>query len=143
MGTLKSFQDLKVWKKGHKLTLDIYKETRVFPQDEKFGLTAQLRRSSASIPTNIAEGFKRKSKRDQDHFFNIAECSLEETKYHLILSKDLNYLQDSEFESLMGQTEEIGRMINAYRRAITRNYDTVAVCFCLLLTPYFLFPGGF
>lgn len=143
MGILKTFRDLKVWEKGHQLTLNIYKMTKVFPQDEKFGLIAQLRRSSASIPTNIAEGFKRKSKKDQDHFFNIAECSLEETKYHLILSKDLNYLQDSDFESLTDQTEEIGRMLNAYRRSISRNYDTVAACFCLILTSYFLFLGGF
>jgi four helix bundle protein len=90
---MKTFKDLKVWQKAHSLTLDIYKLTQSFPCEEKFGLVSQLRRSVSSIPTNIVEGFKRRSKKDFAHFINIAESSLEETKYNILLSYDLNYLK--------------------------------------------------
>ena len=77
-----TFRDIKVWEKAHKLVLEIYKITGKFPSHEKYGLTAQIRRSAASVPTNIAEGYKRKSDKDFLHFLNIADSSLEETKYH-------------------------------------------------------------
>ena len=67
---MKTFKDLKVWQKAHMLVLEIYKITRNFPNEEKFGLTSQLRRSASSVPANIVEGFKRKSKRDYSHFLN-------------------------------------------------------------------------
>ncbi|MCX5782615.1 MAG: four helix bundle protein, partial [Elusimicrobia bacterium] len=80
--------------------LSIYKKTKIFPEDEKFGLVSQLRRSAGSIPSNIVEGFKRNSRKEYLHFLNIAETSLEETKYHLILSKDLNYLEENAYNLL-------------------------------------------
>lgn len=117
MSTIKTFRDLQVWQKAHQLTLNIYQVTKGFPEDERFGLTAQMRRSCASVPTNIVEGFKRQSKKDQAHFFNISQGSLEEVKYHLILSHDLTYISHQTFEDLMNQAEEVGRMLYAYRRS--------------------------
>ena len=108
---MKTFKDLKVWQKAHQLVLMIYKMAKAFPQEEKFGLVAQVRRSAVSIPTNIVEGFKRKSDRDYAHFLNIADSSLEETKYHLILALDLNYIKKDEFTSLEDVCDEVGRML--------------------------------
>ena len=104
---IKSFKDFKVWQKSHSLVLRIYTVTRIFPKDEQFGLTSQMRRSSASICANIAEGYK-KSRKDFLRFLDIAEGSLEETKYHLILSKDLQYLSIDEFKEFYQLSEEIG-----------------------------------
>jgi four helix bundle protein len=77
---MKTFKELKVWEKSHNLVLNIYKLTQKFPSEEKFGLVSQLRRSASSVPTNIAEGFKRNSLKDYLHFLNLSESSLEETK---------------------------------------------------------------
>ncbi len=93
------------------LVLEIYKITRSFPNEEKFGLTSQLRRSASSIPTNIVEGFKRKGKRDYSHFLNLADASLEETKYHIILSKDLNYLDEVVTNKVSNMCNEVGKML--------------------------------
>ncbi len=88
------FEDLEVWKKAHRLVLDIYNITRNYPAEERFGLVSQMRRSAVSIPANIAEGFKKRTLRDKSSFYNIAQGSLEELRYYLMLSKDLKYLQD-------------------------------------------------
>ena len=93
------------------LVLEIYKITRNFPNEEKFGLTSQLRRSASSVPTNIVEGFKRKSKRDYSHFLNLADASLEETKYHIILSNDLNYLDEGVSDKVSNMCNEVGKML--------------------------------
>ncbi|MDP8261204.1 MAG: four helix bundle protein [Candidatus Kappaea frigidicola] len=108
---MKTFKDLKVWQKAHMLVLEIYKITRNFPNEEKFGLTSQLRRSASSVPANIVEGFKRKSKRDYSHFLNIADASLEETKYHIILSNDLNYLDEAVTNKVSSMCDEVGKML--------------------------------
>jgi four helix bundle protein len=105
-----SFEDLEVWKKSHQLVLNICKLTRDFPAEEKFGLVSQLRRAAISIPANIAEGFKKRSSKDKSNFYNIAEGSLEEVKYYLILSKDLNY--SNEVKDSLNSTAEIGRKLN-------------------------------
>jgi len=107
-----TFRDLKVWEKAHELVLEVYKITKEFPGEEKFGLVSQLRRSAGSIPTNLAEGYKRKSRRDFAHFVNIAEGSLEETKYILLLSCDLGYINKSKLEMLNSICEEIGKMLS-------------------------------
>ena len=111
---VKTFRDLIVWQKAHCLVLEIYKVTKNFPAEEKYGLALQLRRSAASIPTNIAEGFKRKSKKDYAHFINVADTSLEETKYHLILSKDLGYISLFDFKVLSDLCDEIGKMLHRF-----------------------------
>lgn len=116
---IKCFTGLIVWEKAHKLVLNVYCNTRHFPDDERFGLIAQLRRSSSSICANIAEGYK-KSTKEFVRYLAIAEGSLEESKYHLILSKDLNYLNEVHFVELYKQCEEIGRMLNSLMQSLDR-----------------------
>ncbi len=87
----RTFQDLIVWQKSHSLVLKIYKHSKSFPNNEIFGLTQQLRRSAVSVPANVAEGFKKRGKNDKARFFNIAQGSLEETRYYLILATALGY----------------------------------------------------
>ena len=111
MGKIVTFKDLVVWQKSHELTLEIYSIVKNFPRYEEFGLSSQMRRSSSSVPTNIAEGFKRKSQKDSCHFYNLAESSLEELKYQLILARDLKYIGNNDFERLNHLTEEISRML--------------------------------
>ncbi len=89
MGKISSFTQLDAWREAHKLVLSVYKITRGYPNEEKFGLVSQMRRASVSVPANIAEGFKRRGIQDKIRFYNIAEGSLEELKYFFILSKDV------------------------------------------------------
>jgi four helix bundle protein len=114
---IKKFEDLLVWEKAHRFTLRIYLITKKFPKDELFGLVSQMRRSSASICANIAEG-QRKSTKDFSRFLQIAIGSLEETKYYLILSRDLSYLKLTEFSELFSIAEEIGRMLTGLRNKL-------------------------
>ena len=111
----KTFQDLLVWQKAHQFVLAIYPFTEQFPKTEIYGLTSQLRRAAVSIPVNIAEGFKKKSKRDKARFLNIAQGSLEECRYYLILVSDLNYGNSQKLHKLL---EEISKLLEAYIRAI-------------------------
>ena len=91
MKAAKSFEDLIVWQKAHQLVLSIYKSTKGFPKTEMYGLVDQIQRSAVSVAANIAEGFRKRSKAEKRHYLNIAHGSLEETRYYLILSKDLGY----------------------------------------------------
>lgn len=116
---IRTFRDLKVWERAHHLVLEVYKVTKYFPSEERYGLVIQLRRSASSIPTNIVEGFNRNSKRDYAHFINIARGSLEETKYHLILAKDLGYLKEVDFNSLNEICDEVGKMLYGFQRRLT------------------------
>ena len=97
---MQSFRDLKVWEKAHKLTLDVYRVTKAFPADERFGLTSQLRRACASIPANIAEGCGRSGGKELRRFLDIAMGSASEVEYHLLLARDLNYLSDEHYRPL-------------------------------------------
>ena len=92
MGKTTSFEDLLVWQKGHKFVLEVYKISKQFPKEEVYGLTSQFRRAAISITANIAEGYKRISDKEKLRFYNIAQASLEECRYFLILSKDLEYV---------------------------------------------------
>lgn len=112
----KNFREVDVWKKAHQWVLEIYKLTECFPKHEVFGLTSQLRRAAVSVPANIAEGFKRQGKGDKIRFYNIAQASLEECRYYLILSNDLSY---SNTDDLAGKLDEISRMLDSYIGAIT------------------------
>jgi four helix bundle protein len=111
----KSFQDLLVWRKAHELVLAIYTLTATFPKPETYGLSLQIRRSAVSVPANIAEGFRRRSRMEKARFLNMAESSLEETRYFLILARDLKY---SDTAPLMTSLEEVSRLLNAYSSAI-------------------------
>jgi four helix bundle protein len=115
---MKTFHELKVWQRAHELTLAVYKATRNFPPEEKYGLCSQVRRATASVPTNIVEGYRRKGGKEFLRFLNIAEGSLEETKYHLILSRDLGYLNQEEYVRLDEICCEVGRMLGGLQRTI-------------------------
>src|SRR5689334_24843510 len=111
----RSFRDLMVWRKAHEFVLAVYRLTDSFPDREKFGLSHQMRRAAVSIPANIAEGFGKRSRAEKARFLNIAEGSLEECRYYLILTQDLGY---GETASLTAMLEETSRLLNAYSRAI-------------------------
>jgi len=113
---IKTFKDILAWKKAHSLVLQIYKVTDNFPKKEIFVLVSQMRRCAVSIPSNIVEGFKRRTKNDSIHFYNIAEGSLEELKYQLILAKDLKYISEEEFNEIYNLAEEVGKLINGWKR---------------------------
>ncbi len=115
---MKDFRELKVWEKAHELTLSIYRATDTFPKDELYGLTAQVRRASMSIATNIAEGCGRGSDADFAHFLQIAMGSACETEYQLVLSHDLGYLQPDQYQGLQESIEEIKRMISSLLKTL-------------------------
>jgi len=100
-----------VWQKSHSLTLDIYQITKKFPSDEKYGLISQLRRAAYSVPSNIVEGHTRNSTKEFVHFLSIAQGSLNELKYFLILSRDLNFINIDEFNDLTKKVDEISKML--------------------------------
>lgn len=109
MGQIKRFRDLDVWQKAHQLVLAIYRISKGFPGDERYGLVSQMRRAAVSVPANIAEGFKRRGQAEKICFYNISESSLEEVKYYLILAQDLEYINDH--EPLMADAEMVSRML--------------------------------
>ena len=111
---MRSFKDLKVWQKGHELTLAIYRTTRSFPKDGLYGLTSQLRRAASSIPANIAEGCVRGSGPDFRRFLQVALGSASELEYHILLSHELSYLDKSQFESLSSNAIELKRMLTSF-----------------------------
>jgi four helix bundle protein len=113
--TAKNFQDLIAWQKSHQLVLLIYQYSEAFPKKEIFGLTSQLRRAIISVPANIAEGFKKRGKLDKMRFLNIAQGSLEECRYYLILANDLNYGDNLDIHNKL---EEVSKLIEAYTKAI-------------------------
>jgi four helix bundle protein len=110
-----TFRDLLVWQKAHQFVLGVYQLTSVFPRRETFGLSLQMRRAAVSIAANIVEGFAKRSKAEKARFLNIAEASLEESRYYLILTEDLGYGGTKELVNLL---EEVSRLLNRYARAI-------------------------
>jgi len=112
---MQRFTDLKVWQRIHTLVLEVYRLTALYPAEERFGLVAQLRRAAASVPTNIAEGSKRHGSQDYARFLNIAEGSLAETEYLLMLSRDLGYLKDEKTKAPLAEIAQIARMLHALR----------------------------
>ena len=111
----KTFQDLLVWQKAHSFVLLVYRLTGTFPKHELFGLSSQFRRAAVSIPANIVEGFGKRSTADKARFFNIAQGSVEECRYYLILSKDLGYGDDPDINSLL---HEVSKLLAAYSRRV-------------------------
>lgn len=112
------FTELIVWQKAHRLVLAAYQLSKHFPDDEKYGLTSQLKRAAVSVPANIAESFRKQSKTEKARFLNIAQSSLEECRYYFILSNDLGY---GDARDLLNQTEEVSKLLFAYRNAVKRN----------------------
>ena len=108
---IKSFKDLKVWQEAHVLVILIYKITKDFPKEETYSLTDQMRRSSSSISSNIAEGFGRQTYKDKVHFFYQAQGSLTELEDQLLISKDVGYLNQADFMELIEQTNLTHRLL--------------------------------
>ena len=117
---VKSFEDLTVWQEAHKLTLEVYKLTAKFPGTEKYGVVSQLRRCSSSVPANIAEGFGRATTRELLRCLQIARGELEETRYFVLLSRDLGYVTSEDCESIAQHCNSIGRLINALGSSLKR-----------------------
>jgi four helix bundle protein len=115
----KSFTDLIVWQKAHKFVLSVYKLTAEFPKSETYGLTSQFRRAAISIPANISEGFVKKGKADKLRYYNIAQGSIQECKYYLILSEDLNYTKNN---NLMEFLDEVAKILQSYINSINSKY---------------------
>lgn len=111
----KTFQDLLVWQKSHQFVLEVYRLTNKFPKSEIYGLSSQFRRAAISISANIVEGFKKRSKADKARFMNMAQGSLEESRYYLFLSRDLGYCDSSQ---LLLQIEEVSKLLEAYYKSI-------------------------
>ncbi len=109
---IRQYEKLIVWQEAHKLCIRTYTVTKSFPSEEKFGLVNQMRRSAYSIPTNLAEGNSRRSKKDKGHFVNIAVCSLEELHYQYILARDLKYLAVHVITEAMNHIQRVGYLLH-------------------------------
>ncbi len=110
---MQDFKKLKVWQRGHALTLRLYRATSGFPKEELYGLTSQIRRAAASIPANIAEGCGRAGGAELRRFLQVAAGSASELEYHLILARDLGFLSPAEHQSLETETVELKRMLSS------------------------------
>jgi four helix bundle protein len=113
MSSIQSYKDLDVWKKSFAFSLEIYKTTAAFPSEEKFGIISQLRRAAVSIPSNIAEGWSRKSTKSYIQFLNVAVGSVAEAETLLLLSFELKYISNEAKQNLVSLLNEIARMLNA------------------------------
>ncbi len=100
-----------VWQKSHELVLKIYEITKDFPKDEQFSLTSQIRRAAVSIPSNIVEGKARGSNKEYKRFLLMARGSLEETKYQLLLAKDLKYIDEQTYKEIYRRMDEVGKLL--------------------------------
>jgi four helix bundle protein len=116
---MRDFRRLDVWKKSHALTLDIYRLTERFPATERYGLVSQLKRASASIGANLAEGCGRETDGDYRRFVQIASGSACEVEYHLILALDLGLIKAKDHEPLEARINEIKRMLVGLSRFLT------------------------
>lgn len=112
MNKIRSFTDLNAWKEGHQLVLSIYKITKLFPSDEKFGLIDQMRRCSVSITSNIAEGFSRRGKKEKKQFFYMALGSITELQNQLLVARDNNYFSKELFKPLADRTITVSKLTN-------------------------------
>ena len=118
---MRDFRQLKVWEKAHRFTLHVYKITKQFPVDERFGVTSQLRRAAASVPTNIAEGCGRDSELELARFMSIAAGSASEVEYQLLLACDLKYIQNETYREISQQVSEVKKMLNSFIQKLTAN----------------------
>ena len=114
----KSYRDLEAWKRAHEFVLKTYHISETFPKSELFGLTSQFRRAAVSIAANIAEGYRKQGKADKLRFYNIAQGSLEECSYYLILAKDLGYISNEVFNETNNLLSLASKLLNNYYKAI-------------------------
>ena len=113
-----SFKEVIAWQKAHEFVVMVYEATKQYPSFERFGLCSQFQRAAVSIPANIAEGYRRDGMNDKLRFLNIAQGSLEECRYYIILSKDIRYINEERYLALNSLIENASRLLNAYCRKI-------------------------
>ena len=113
-----TYRDLVLWQKAHQLVLFVYRLSRGFPPDERFALVSQVRRSASSIAANIVEGHARHNTNVFLNHLSVARGSLEETKYHLLVARDLGYLSGSEYEKIDQLANEVGRLLHAFQQSL-------------------------
>ena len=118
---MQDYRKLDVWEQSHALTLSVYRHTKRFPKEERYGLVSQMRRASASVPSNIAEGCGRHSKGQLDHFLEIAAGSASELDYQLLLARDLQYVSSDDYRRLSGSLSSIRRMLTALMQKVGTN----------------------
>src|SRR5215469_2833643 len=128
MEPAKTFEDLIVWQKAHQFVLNVYSYTQKFPREELYGRNSQCRRAAISVAANIAEGFKKKGK-DKSKFLNISQASLEECKYYVFLSQDLNYGENVQLKLL---AEEISRILDKYSNTVIKSINIRSIMFSIL-----------
>jgi four helix bundle protein len=112
------YKSLKIWQRSHALTLEVYKATTGFPKAEQYGITAQLRRASSSVPANLAEGAGRNTQPEMARFCRIALGSANEVEYHLLLARDLGYLEAGHYQRLVRELRQIKNMIARFVHAL-------------------------
>lgn len=113
-----SFKEVLAWQKAHSFVIQVYRMTKSFPAYERYGLCSQFERAAVSIAANIAEGYKRDGVNDKLRFLNIAQGSLEECRYYIILSKNLDYISEVSCNMLNQSIEEASRLLTAYYQGI-------------------------
>jgi len=117
---MNNLKELKIWNKAIDLTVDVYKATSSFPSDERFGLISQSRRSAVSIPSNVAEGAGRNSKKEFAHFLGIANGSSYELQTQLVISNRLSLLDDDALNNLLNQIDELQKMNYAFQQTLNK-----------------------
>jgi four helix bundle protein len=120
----KGFRTLNAWKKSYELTRQVYRLSKKFPKEETYALTSQLQRAAVSVPANIAEGYERNHRKEYLQYLYIAKGSLGEVETYLLLSKDLGYLPEKEYEAINQIREETGRIIKGLIKALEGNKDS-------------------
>lgn len=115
---IKSFTDLRAWKEAHLLVLSVYKATKKFPVEERFGLTNQMQRAGVSISSNIAEGFSRNSNLEKKQFYYMALGSLTEIQNQLLIARDLDYISAEAFKNIADQTVIVSKLINGLIKSV-------------------------
>ncbi|MBN1820677.1 MAG: four helix bundle protein [Prolixibacteraceae bacterium] len=115
---MNKFKELKVWQKAIAFVTEVYEVTKQFPQDELYGITSQIRRSSVSIPSNIAEGAGRRTKKEFSHFLDISRGSTYELETQLIISKNLDFINETSFSEIIFELEEIQKMITGLQKSL-------------------------
>ena len=119
MAGVSSYRDLRVWQEAHQFVLMVYRATESFPNTEQYGLVSQMRRAAVSVPANIVEGFKRRGIQDKLRFYNIAEASLEEVRYFILLANDLGYITDE--LALSQQAESVAKLLYRFIESVAKN----------------------
>ena len=121
---MQNYRDLDVWARGHMITLKLYPITSRFPKEERFGMISQIRRCSASIGANIAEGCGRNSEGDLQRFLEIAAGSASELDYHLLLARDLGFLSESDYEHIAPVLALLGRKLTSLINRVSESRPT-------------------